>query len=119
MYERTSGSSIRYDLGDGHPLAGRNAPEFRLEDGTPLGDLLRDGRGVVLDFSADRRLHRPARGWEDRIRYVAGPALDDLGTGAVLVRPDGIVAWAGDPGPDSEAFERAAGRWFGAVSPDR
>ncbi|AUY52946.1 FAD-dependent monooxygenase [Streptomyces sp. CB01881] len=113
VFERMSGSSVRYDLGSEHPLVGRGAPDLRLEDGTRLGDLMRDGRGVTLDFSADRCLHGSARGWESRMRYVAGPAKDDLGLGAVLVRPDGVVAWAGDRAPDREAFERAAGRWFG------
>ncbi|MFJ3202799.1 FAD-dependent oxidoreductase [Streptomyces sp. NPDC086989] len=113
VFERLSGSWIRYDLGSDHPLVGRSAPDFCLEDGTRLGDLMEDGRGVVLDFSTDRRLHASATGWEGRIRYVAGAARDDLGSGAVLVRPDGVVAWAGDRHPDREAFEQAASRWFG------
>lgn len=114
VFGKLSGSSIRYDLGTGHPLVGRNAPDLRLEDGTRLGHLLRDGRGLALDFSADRRLHGSATGWESRIRYAAGPAGNDLGLDAVLVRPDGVVAWAaGDRDSGREAFERAAGRWFG------
>ncbi|MFD5423132.1 FAD-dependent monooxygenase [Streptomyces sp. NPDC127069] len=113
VFERLSGSWIRYDLGSEHPLVGRSAPDFRFEDGTRLGDLMEDGRGVLLDFSTDRRLRASAAGWEDRIRYAAGTARDDLGLGAVLVRPDGVVAWAGDRHPDREAFEQAAGRWFG------
>ncbi|MER8096611.1 FAD-dependent monooxygenase [Streptomyces goshikiensis] len=111
---KLSGSWIRYDLGSEHPLVGRSAPDFRLEDGTRLGELMEDGRGVVLDFSIDRHLHASAAGWEDRIRYAAGAARDDLGSGAVLVRPDGVVAWAGDRHPDREEFARAASRWFGA-----
>jgi 2-polyprenyl-6-methoxyphenol hydroxylase-like FAD-dependent oxidoreductase len=114
VFERISGSSIRYDLGSEHPLVGRNAPDLRLEDGTRLGDLMQDGRGVALDFSADRCLHASAMGWESRLRYAAGPARNDLGLGAVLVRPDGVVAWAGDHTPDPEAFERAAGDWLGS-----
>ncbi|MEV0699795.1 FAD-dependent oxidoreductase [Saccharopolyspora sp. NPDC050389] len=114
VFEKISGSSIRHDLGSEQPLVGRNAPDFRLEDGTRLGDLMQDGRGVALDFSADRRLHGSAMGWESRMRYAAGPARNDLGLGAVLVRPDGIVAWAGDRDPDREAFERAARQWFGS-----
>ena len=114
VFERLSGLSIRYDLGSDRPLVGRNAPDLRLTDGTRLGDLLGDGRGVALDFSAERSLHDSAMGWARRIRYVAGPADNDLGSGAVLVRPDGIIAWAGDRDPDREAFERAAGRWFGS-----
>ncbi|MEV4020863.1 FAD-dependent monooxygenase [Nonomuraea angiospora] len=114
VFDKISGSSIRYDLGSEQPLVGRNAPDLRLEDGTRLGDLMRDGRGVALDFSADRCLHASAMGWESRMRYAAGPARNDLGLGAVLVRPDGVVAWAGDRAPDREAFERAAGHWFGS-----
>ncbi|MEU3830237.1 FAD-dependent monooxygenase [Streptomyces sp. NPDC029080] len=113
VFGQVSGSSIRHDLGCEHPLAGRSAPDVRLEDGTRLGDLMQDGRGVALDFSADRRLRRPAAAWRSRIRYAVGPATNDLGAGAVLVRPDGVVAWADERLPDRERFERAAGLWFG------
>ncbi|MEU9126126.1 FAD-dependent monooxygenase [Streptomyces sp. NPDC048506] len=113
VFERMSGSSIRYDLDSEQPLVGRSAPDLCLEDGTRLGDLMQDGQGVALDFSVNRSLHGSAMGWESRIRYAAGRARNDLGLGAVLVRPDGIVVWAGDRCPDREAFERAAGHWFG------
>jgi 2-polyprenyl-6-methoxyphenol hydroxylase-like FAD-dependent oxidoreductase len=109
LYGRTSGRSIRYDVGSDQPLAGRDAPDFRLEDGTRLGDLLHDGRGLALDFTADRRLRAAAEPFAGRIRYVAGAAENTLGLDAVLVRPDGVVAWAGGPEP----FEEAAVRWFG------
>ncbi|MES4904168.1 MULTISPECIES: FAD-dependent monooxygenase [unclassified Streptomyces] len=114
VFAKMSGSSVRYDLGSEQPLVGRNAPELRLEDGTRLGDLMQEGRGVALDFTTDRRLRDSAKGWDKRVRYAAGVARNDLGLGAVLVRPDGVVAWAGDSGFDREAFERAAGRWFGS-----
>lgn len=113
VFERVSGSANRYDLGDEHPLVGREAPDFRLAGGTRLADLMRDGRGVLLDFGAGRSLHGPAAAWGSRIRLVAGPARHDLGLGAVLVRPDGTVAWAADRDPDGAEFERAAARWFG------
>ncbi|MGE7387853.1 FAD-dependent oxidoreductase [Streptomyces sp. NPDC004126] len=117
VFERLSGSWIRYDLGSEHPLVGRSAPDFRFEDGTRLGDLLEDGRGVVLEFGTARRLHASATGWQGRIRYVPGRVANDLGLGAVLVRPDGVVAWAGDRHPDREGFEQALHRWFGAPTP--
>ncbi|GAA3560600.1 FAD-dependent oxidoreductase [Kribbella ginsengisoli] len=115
-FERLSGASIRYDLGSEHPLVGRVAPEFRLEDGRRLADLMRDGEGVLLDFSG--RLASRATGWEGRIRYSAQPAHDDLGLAAALIRPDGVVAWAAyQAAPDGEAaaagFDQAATRWFG------
>ncbi|GAA4558955.1 FAD-dependent monooxygenase [Pseudonocardia xishanensis] len=112
VFERTSGTSLRYELGGEHPLVGRNAPDFRLADSTPLGELLRDCRGVALDFTAEGHLREAASHHADRIRYATGPALDDLGLGAVLVRPDGIIAWAGARTPDRGAFDRAVSRWF-------
>ncbi|WP_410565761.1 FAD-dependent monooxygenase [Amycolatopsis sp. cmx-4-61] len=108
VFERTSGTSIRYDLGSEQPLVGHNAPDFRLADGTRLGELMHDGRGVLFDFGPGERFRDAALHHGDRIRYVPGPARDDLGFGAVLVRPDGIVAWAGDRG----SFEQAVNRWF-------
>lgn len=113
VFQKVSGASIRYDLGGAHPLVGRNAPDFRPGDGECLGELMRDGRGVVLDFSADRRLAGPAAAWRGRLRHVAGAPVDDLGLGAVLVRPDGTVAWADGHGFAVDEFERAACRWFG------
>ncbi|MFF2807003.1 FAD-dependent monooxygenase [Streptomyces sp. NPDC058000] len=115
VFGKLSGSSIRYDLGSDQPLVGRSAPDFRLEDGRCLGDLMQDGRGVVLDFSTECRLRDAATGWQGRLRYAAGAAKNDLGLGAVLVRPDGVVAWAGDRDVDRKAFERAAGQWFGSA----
>ncbi|WP_410788408.1 FAD-dependent oxidoreductase [Kribbella sp. C-35] len=98
---KLSGLAFRYDLGSEHPLVGRNAPDFQFEDGTRLGDLLQDGLAVVLDFRGTLSVA------DKGIRYVAGPVLDDLGLDAVLVRPDGVVAWVGD----QEPFEDAARRW--------
>ena len=45
--ERVWGVSLRYDLGGGHPLVGRSAPDFELADGTKLGELLRNGERPV------------------------------------------------------------------------
>ncbi|MGR6912648.1 FAD-dependent monooxygenase [[Actinomadura] parvosata] len=117
VFRTTSGLFHRYDLGSDQPLVGHTAPDFRLADGVPLGDLLRDGQGVALDFTSRQRLHDAALSWKGRIRYAGGPARDDLGFGALLVRPDGVVAWAGGHDPDREAFQEAATRWFGAPTP--
>ena len=111
--ERVWGVSLRYDLGGGHPLVGRSAPDFELADGTRLGDHLRNGQGLLLDLSAGAPLHALAGRWGGRLVYFASHASDTLGLSAVLVRPDGIVGWASDDAPDPEEAAHAASRWFG------
>jgi hypothetical protein len=112
--EKISGVSLHYDLGEGHPLAGRSAPDFELEDQTRVGDLLRDGRGLLLDFTANESLEAMCSRRQDRLRYVASHAKDEKGLAALLIRPDGFVAWATDGGLDIAAVEQSARRWFGA-----
>jgi 2-polyprenyl-6-methoxyphenol hydroxylase-like FAD-dependent oxidoreductase len=111
--ERVWGVSLRYDLGGSHPLVGRSAPDFELADGTKLGELLADGKGLLLDFDARPALQALASRWSDRTTYVVNDAKDRLGLSAVLVRPDGFVAWAGEAAPDHEEAAQAASRWFG------
>src|SRR5204862_3126779 len=65
--ERVWGVSLRYDLGGGHPLVGRSAPEFELIDGTKVSDLLKAGRGLLVDFDARPPLQALASRWNGRI----------------------------------------------------
>jgi 2-polyprenyl-6-methoxyphenol hydroxylase-like FAD-dependent oxidoreductase len=110
--ERVWNVSLRYDLGAEHPLVGRSCPDFELGDGTRTGALLRAGNGVLLDFGERASLQALAGLWGDRVSYVASDAKDRFGLCALLVRPDGFVAWASDTAPDPEAVTRAAARWF-------
>ncbi|KAG1530478.1 hypothetical protein G6F50_017291 [Rhizopus delemar] len=50
---RVWGVSQRYDLGSRHPLVGRSMPDFELADGTRAGTLLRQGKGLFLNFAPD------------------------------------------------------------------
>jgi len=111
--ERVWGVSLRYDLGDSHPLVGRSVPDFELADGTRVGEFLRTGKGLLLDFETLTGLKALAGRWGDRIAYVAGDPKDRLGLSAVLVRPDGVVAWASDDPRNAEQAAQAAARWFG------
>ena len=115
---RVWGISLRYDLGSSHPLVGRSAPDFELADGRKLGELLRPGKGVLLDFCSSVPLLAAASQWSDRVGYIASRAKDRLGISALLVRPDGIVAWAADDAPDAEEAVQAASRWFGPPASD-
>lgn len=111
--ERVWGVSLRYDLGESHRLAGLSAPDLELADGTKLAELLRTGKGVFLDFDAQPQRRALASGWNDRITYVAGDATDRLGLSAVLVRPDGVVAWASEAASDHEEVSKTMAQWFG------
>jgi 2-polyprenyl-6-methoxyphenol hydroxylase-like FAD-dependent oxidoreductase len=111
--ERVWGVSLRYDLGGNHPLVGRSVPDFEFVDGTRLGELLKDGRGLLVDFDGGTPLQTVASGWRHHIASVALDAKDRLGLRALLVRPDGVVAWATDAAPDSEDAAEAMSRWFG------
>ena len=112
------GISLRYDLGDGHPLTGCSAPDFEFEDGSRLANSLREGTGVLVDFEASPALRRVAARWGDRVRYVGARAKDPLGLAALWVRPDGFVAWATDAPPTPGDVESAAMRWFGSPAQD-
>jgi len=111
--ERVWGISLRYDLGGSHPLVGRSVPDFGLADGTRLGDHLTRGGGLLLDFDSRPTLRTLAGRWGERITYVACDAAERLGLSAVLVRPDGVVAWAVETTSDEQEIHEAASRWFG------
>ncbi len=116
-----SGLDIRYDLGDGHPLLGRRMPDLDLvtADG-PLRvfELLHDAQPALLNLG-EPDCFDIAR-WADRVQlidaeYVGPWELPVLGTvtapTAVLIRPDGYVAWVGEPA--DPGLPDALTRWFG------
>jgi 3-(3-hydroxy-phenyl)propionate hydroxylase len=116
-----SGLDIHYDLGEGHPLVGRRMPDLDLvtADGpVRVFSLLHEARPVLLDLGQPGGLDLTARA--DRVQVVNAERdgiweLPVVGTvpapTAVLVRPDGHVAWVGD-GTD-EGLTDALTTWFG------
>ncbi|MDC0707135.1 FAD-dependent monooxygenase [Stigmatella sp. ncwal1] len=113
--ERFWGNSQRYDLGDVHPLVGASAPDFELGDGTRLGTKLEPGRALLIDFSKNGAIAQRVRRWASSVDYLNVHAKNELGLKALLVRPDGIVAWVGEDAVDLESLRAALSRWFSAA----
>jgi 3-(3-hydroxy-phenyl)propionate hydroxylase len=117
-----SGLDIHYDLGEGHPLLGRRMPDLDLvtTDG-PLRvfTLLHEAKPVLLHLGEPGRVDIAP--WADRVQlieadYVGPWEIPVLGAvtapTALLIRPDGYVAWVGD-GTDS-GLREALTTWFGS-----
>jgi bifunctional hydroxylase/dehydrase len=118
-----TGLDIRYDMGDGdHPLLGLRMPDQDLLIGdrkTTSYELMRTGRGVVLDLQDDPSLRALAEGWSDRVDTVTATRVGaDAPVAALLIRPDGYVAWASSDRPDpsgraTSSLATSLSRWFG------
>jgi 3-(3-hydroxy-phenyl)propionate hydroxylase len=117
-----SGLGIHYDLGEGHPLLGRRMPDLDLVTVSgPLRifTLLHKAKPVLLNLGEPGAFDITP--WADRVQRIdanySGPwELPALGTvtapTAVLIRPDGYVAWVGDP--TQLGLTDALTTWFGA-----
>ncbi len=116
-----SGLGVRYDLGEGHPLLGRRMPDLEImtADGLlRIFRLMHGARPVLLNL--DRPGCMDIAPWADRVLLVDAtydgpwelPALGPVpAPRAVLIRPDGYVAWVGDA--DQQGLVDALTRWFG------
>ena len=116
-----SGLDIHYDLGEGHPLLGRRMPDLDLVTGDgPLRvfELLHDARPVLLNLGEPGGFDITP--WADRVQLIEAthdgewelPVLGAItAPTAVLIRPDGYVAWVGEPG--DPRLPDALATWFG------
>lgn len=112
---RVWGLATHYNLDGDHPLVGHSVPNFELADGTTIGEQLRDGKGILLDFTGSEVLKK----WAEELgnlKYISGQPQQPPGLSAVLVRPDGFVAWAINHASDGRELQLAATRWFDFAS---
>jgi 3-(3-hydroxy-phenyl)propionate hydroxylase len=119
-----SGLDVRYDLGQGHPLLGRRMPDLDLVTGggdNRVFTLLQDARPVLLDLGQAGGIDLAT--FEDRVQVVHAtyrgpwelPVVGEVrAPSAVLVRPDGYVAWVGEQ--DHHGLADALATWFGPPS---
>jgi len=109
----------RYDTGmaDPHPLAGRWAPNLSLTTSTgatSVAELLRPAQGVLLDLTEAGMFAGAGHGWKDRVNILTARSARPP-AGALLMRPDGYVAWAASPDTThTDGLRHALTTWFGA-----
>ncbi|GGX63468.1 rifampin monooxygenase [Streptomyces fructofermentans] len=101
---RVTAIDVRYDVGGDDELLGRRMRDVELGRGR-LYELTREGRGLLLD----RTGRLSVAGWSDRVDHVVDTGVQ-LDAPAVLLRPDGHVAWAGERQDD---LLGPLTRWFG------
>ena len=116
-----SGLDVHYDLGAGHPLLGRRMPDLEITAASGslrLYTLLHGARPVLLNFGVPDAID--IHPWSDRVllvdaKYESAWELPAIGAvaapTAVLIRPDGYVAWAADQNQDG--LVDALTTWFG------
>jgi 3-(3-hydroxy-phenyl)propionate hydroxylase len=118
-----SGLDIHYDLGEGHPLLGRRMPDLDLVTANGLlrvYTLLHEARPALLNLGALGDFDITP--WADRVQVIDAKTegtweLPVLGAvtapTAVLIRPDGYVAWVGEEDPTRPGLHDALTTWFG------
>src|ERR1700744_54728 len=117
-----SGNDNRYDVGaDAHPLAGRWVPDFAVRNGVStrrVAELARSGRPVLIDLTEDAFVATVTSDAAERITVAVGSPVGDVSATALLVRPDGYVAWASSaPKPEVAELRRVLRDWFGIMLP--
>lgn len=116
-----SGAENRYTIEPcAHPLVGRWVPDFGVSGPggeRRVAELARDGRPLLIDLTREGVVAAAATDIAGRVTVAAGAPVGDVAATAVLVRPDGYVAWASSaPAPELDELRQLRGalaHWFG------
>jgi len=120
LIERSTGLGIRYQtkydgqFPGGHPLLGKRIADYPLETGggaTSVARTLHAGRGVVLDFGG--AANADLSDWADRVDLVPARPVAEAEAAALVIRPDGHVAYVDPDGGDVDGLRNALTYWFG------
>ncbi|WP_433566080.1 rifampin monooxygenase [Nocardia sp. CA-151230] len=107
LIERVTALGVHYDFGPGDALLGHRQRDIELKRGR-LYELLHQGRGLLLDQTGQLSVE----GWSDRVDHVVDLS-EQLTAPAVLLRPDGHIAWLG---AEQHQLVTALSRWFGSAA---
>jgi 2-polyprenyl-6-methoxyphenol hydroxylase-like FAD-dependent oxidoreductase len=116
-----AGSDVRYRMHPGtpHALTGRFAPDLDLRIGaraTRLAELMHPGRPLLVNLTDSSHLADLTDAWRDRVDLVTAHTPTPRPADALIVRPDGYVAWALDSNGTDDLLDALA-TWFGAPHP--
>lgn len=121
LVDLVSGAGNRYADGalnaPAHPLVGRWVPDFAVANAEGIhriAELARDGRPLLVDLTESGVVAAPLADVADQLNVAVGRPVGDVAAAALLVRPDGYVAWASSDGtPDISELRGVLARWFG------
>jgi 2-polyprenyl-6-methoxyphenol hydroxylase-like FAD-dependent oxidoreductase len=122
LSDLVSGADNRYAAGlDEHPLVGYWVPDFGVANASGtrrIAELARGGRPLLVDLTDGGVVAAAAADIAGPVTVAAGCPVGDVPATALLVRPDGYVAWASSAvKPDLDELRRVLTHWFGITAP--
>ncbi|OCT50005.1 putative pentachlorophenol 4-monooxygenase [Cladophialophora carrionii] len=110
--EHIVGLAKLYNLGNAHPAIGYSAPDFELADGSRLGAKMRQAPFLVVDFTDNHAVANYVQSLGSAVTYSGSQPKDAIDLKALIVRPDGVIAWASADKIELTELKTELGRWL-------